>query len=131
MQSTAYDLRSSDWSSDVSSSDLAAVGALRRQFAQSFLRFAEPPAHDSDHVEREPRMALHQREEVGGILTQLDRIYDRGRVGRIEPVGQDGHAAADIPRDEEAAEESHTVRARLGCARPRTQEKKGTDGKIH
>src|SRR3546814_983744 len=105
MQSTAYDLRSSDWSSDVSSSDLAAVGALRRQFAQSFLRFAEPPAHDSDHVERDLRMALHQREEVGGIPTQLDRIDDRGRVGRIEPVGQDGHAAEDLARADEADED--------------------------
>src|SRR3546814_6111222 len=46
----------------------AAVGALRRQFAQPFLRFAQPLADDGDHVGRD------RSEELTSELQSLMRI---------------------------------------------------------
>src|SRR3546814_17962800 len=46
-QKTAYEMRISDWSSDVCSSDLI---ALAREGKREFLAQAQPPGHVGDHL---------------------------------------------------------------------------------
>src|SRR3546814_20514939 len=80
MQNTAYDMRISDWSSDVCSSDLrarAAAGsqaphrlragkraALRRALRARVLRTGRPPARSARRADAAPRARIPDRKRV-------------------------------------------------------------------
>src|SRR3546814_4381988 len=67
-QKTAYEMRISDWSSDVCSSDLAIVAL-----------FGAPLAHEDD-AERAVRAALRMQETLAGVAAELG-VDIRMRIG--------------------------------------------------
>src|SRR3546814_8277987 len=100
-QKTAYEMRISDWSSDVCSSDLVALraAALRDDFAA----FEEQVADPDGFVEQPAGVRSQIEDPAARRLAQ--RFFDRhhrglevgGRVGREIGDGEHADVAADFP----------------------------------
>src|SRR3546814_13243597 len=85
MQKTAYEVRISDWSSDVCSSDLGAVGEQRRLVRQAIAL----PDH---RVDGERRSAVIPFESIGDARAVLEPIVaveavDREQIAVLEVKG--------------------------------------------
>src|SRR3546814_2385951 len=79
-QKTAYEMRISDWSSDVCSSDLDARFAAELQLASAALGDVEPrPAEDADRGV--------------GVVTDQRIVLDDARRGRRRRIGEIGRAS--------------------------------------
>src|SRR3546814_16321129 len=78
-------MRISDWSSDVCSSDLLAVGSLGIDLPAAEIVFGAERGRPHALLEREP-VGLRPREHVGAAPRGLDTIgIDRHRIGRRRP----------------------------------------------
>src|SRR3546814_10504692 len=87
-QKTAYEMRISDWSSDVCSSDLAAKAMLRPLVAADFISMEDPP--DGRRGRRPARQARHRSargRRPGGQLRQL--CADRQPGLRVWPRSEE------------------------------------------
>src|SRR3546814_4894507 len=82
-QKTAYEMRISDWSSDVCSSDLAAhnrgAGGSSRRIARALL-MAEPPRAEAGEIT--DKGYVNQRATLARRAALVDRLYG-------EPPGDD------------------------------------------
>src|SRR3546814_5010102 len=83
-QKTAYEMRISDWSSDVCSSDLAELGRLRREI-QIFEEIGRPAIHEgvADEEQDVGDEDRHQRaiaQRIAGCVQQIGRASCRERV---------------------------------------------------
>src|SRR3546814_12517097 len=88
-QKTAYEMRISDWSSDVCSSDLMVAVASR---GRSYRRpCVEIPAQESwmiliHEIDREPRMFEYEIEKAGAAEEEIGRESCRERVCQYEKI---------------------------------------------
>src|SRR3546814_9667694 len=108
-QKTAYEMRISDWSSDVCSSDLAAKAMLRPLVAADFISMEDPP--DGRRGRRPARQARHRSargRRPGGQLRRL--CADRQPGLRVWPASHEGRQAP-IPgqRSEEHTSELQSL----------------------
>src|SRR3546814_13095392 len=89
-QKTAYEMRISDWSSDVCSSDLAAGGAEKRMPVDAFVRADRQQAELAVSGEFTGVLAvLRRRNIVPGEQRQLDVGDAHGRPSYV--IGDDGN----------------------------------------
>src|SRR3546814_5296107 len=96
-QKTAYELRISDWSSDVCSSDLARLFGLREQ---KILDDRLAPAGRADD-ERLPDVAIVEIEiigRIGGRLEQRDRVAPMMARALAHGIGVDRRERGEIAR---------------------------------
>src|SRR3546814_14897146 len=96
-QKTAYELRISDWSSDVCSSDLARLFGLREQ---KILDDRLAPAGRADD-ERMPDVAIVEIEiigRIGGRLEQRDRVAPMIARALAHGIGVDRRERGEIAR---------------------------------
>src|SRR3546814_1031151 len=77
-QKTAYEMRISDWSSDVCSSDLR----IRRQIARQCIPVDEHSLGDREG-ERRIRVAIDAAQRIGCYRQRARGDGERGRIGRI------------------------------------------------
>src|SRR3546814_7586709 len=90
-QKTAYEMRISDWSSDVCSSDLPAVGVYAETTA---LPVSEPPRHELEKRRQLPVV------DTGARYSRYGRTGERHRRSSRFPPGAFG-APATVFRSEE------------------------------
>src|SRR3546814_4810528 len=97
-QKTAYEMRISDWSSDVCSSDLRDLGVFERTLHgvgggehALVLATGQQPADDRNVSEHAvDRIGGHQRTaQIGSIAVQVDRALDRDAERRTVSSGFD------------------------------------------
>src|SRR3546814_20206215 len=114
-QKTEYEMRISDWSSDVCSSDLKAEGIL---FLRHSLR-QRPGADRRQPYRRKPRPAVSEQ----GVLPALALIGGGGRMahdgfGRGMDTGPVGRAAIERARAPQAFQLPHVELDRIDPAGP-------------
>src|SRR3546814_4941087 len=96
-QKTAYEMRISDWSSDVCSSDLqtyryARAGGLCRVQA-GFIASEEGDRNEALHIAMRTPAAL-----AGGCLHVGRRAFRQGRRGRCQPAPRTDRTASELRR---------------------------------
>src|SRR3546814_6404496 len=78
-QKTTYEMRISDWSSDVCSSDLAALGVTEHAAQRALAdRHRDPLAGARDHLDQQPQL----RVDVAGALLLDQEAGERTLLGR-------------------------------------------------
>src|SRR3546814_8674043 len=93
-QKTAYEMRISDWSSDVCSSDLVESCPRRLRRAGSVTDFVPT---------RLPGRPVGGSVATGGLQVELDALRQRQRVGVVDRVGLAAHVGAPRVRTRLAA----------------------------
>src|SRR3546814_13593571 len=85
-QKTAYELRISDWSSDVCSSDLGRFGDGRRPAQPAFLRRRERTFVTTSHLgtEHQPRHVQIARQRQRRVVAQ----FHSGTTGPAQQIGR-------------------------------------------
>src|SRR3546814_7635373 len=91
-QKTAYEMRISDWSSDVCSSDLRARSPTPRPARQTSASCREPRNVGGPHPRNRRGVSLHRRQHVVDAGAQLGRPVERGQ----RPLGGDDIVVAHI-----------------------------------
>src|SRR3546814_16120536 len=118
---TAYEMRSSDWSSDVCSSDLqdqVGVGDLLQRRAERLDQLVRQVTHEPDGVGHRVDPAVRGRGLAGGrVERREERVLDQ-HTGIGEPVQQRGLARVRVDRDRERRDLVALAVLALGVASP-------------
>src|SRR3546814_19015038 len=81
-QKTAYEMRISDWSSDVCSSDLILEDRMDRKFDRDAARIADAVAHPACEIE----VDAVARRQIAARLRDADDRPPVAKLGRRQPV---------------------------------------------
>src|SRR5450755_631853 len=94
----------------------SAFDPLRSEFTKTFLHLPEPGADDLEDVDGDLWMPADQIKQCCFRPTDVDRLDQGYRFGRICPVGKESHRPKHLTRADEANHQLRAVLIRLGNA---------------